>query len=541
MTSISATIRYEVLISGSWENITADVIETQTASYGIFGLSPQDRTASSGILEFVLRNDAGCIGGVDGYYSPYKTSSKPGWRVGLPVRLIFTYDEEEYVKFRGFISNIEPKSGDNREHTADITVSDWMEYAARQPIVLPQLQENKKIEDVVAAIVDTMPVAPQVEEYSSGVDTFSFIFDTVKETTKALSEFNKVSLSEMGYIYIKRDKYYGETLVVEGRFKRNYDAELPYLPISTYLSGFLLQEDGDYLLQETGDLIVLNEVETFIFDNTMTNLDVEYGTNLLNFVSIKAYPRRIDTSNVVLYSMANEIELSAGETKTFVGRFRDPSYEAQKVSGKDMVTPVAYTDYTMYANTGGGGADLTGDLSVTANYGTDGVQYVLENTGASNGYINLLQARGLGIYFYDYVESFAEDTSSQAIYGYSSITIDQKYQDLPDISSSIAEVIVNQESSPREVPTKVKFIANTNDDLMRAFLNFDVGTMIYVKENQTGIDNYFYIHGVEFEIQQCGLIAFSWSIKEKLSLSDVYWILGDATYGILGSTTILGY
>lgn len=541
MTSVSSTIRCELLISGSWENITADIIKTQFVSYGIFGLSPQDRTASSGEFTFVLRNDAGCIGGIDGYYSPYKTNSKPGWRVGLPVKLIFTYDSEDYVKFRGFISNIEPRSGENREHTVNVTVSDWMEYAARHPIVLPELQENKKANEVVASIVDIMPIAPQAEEYYDGVDTFSFVFDTVKETTHALSEFNKVALSEMGYIYIKRDKLYGETLVSEGRFKRNYDTELPKLPISTYLSGFLLTEGGDYLLQETGDLIVLNEVDTLIFDNTMTNLDVEYGTNLLNFVSIKAYPRRIDTSAVVLYSITNEIEISAGETKTFVGRFRDPSYKAQKVSGKDMVAPVAYTDYTMYSNTGGGGADLTGDLSVTANYGTDGVQYILKNTGGSVGFINLLQARGLGIYFYDYTESFAENEDSQNIYGYSSTTLDQKYQDLPDISSAIAEVIVNQESSPREIPTKVNFIANTSDDLMRAFLNLDIGSMIYIKENQTGIDNYFYIHGVEFEVQQGGLITFSWSIKEKLSLSETYWILGDATYGILGSTTILGY
>jgi hypothetical protein len=525
-----------------WLDITHDVLNDISCSYGIEGNGYADRVSSTGQLELILRNDAGNVLGIDGLYTPYLTdSSLHGWRYGTPFKLIFTYEGLEYVKFYGYVANIVPYSGDNKAKLVKVSIVDWMEFAANQPVVLPTLQENKRIEDVVAAILATMPIVPQATEYNVGVDEFSFIFDTITEKTKALSEFQKVAISEMGYIYLKKDKVYGETLVVEGRFKRNYDASLDDVPISNSYSGYMLQEIGDILLQETGDYLLLDEVDNILFDNTMTNLDVEYGTNVINFLVVKVYPRRIDTSNVVLYSITNEIELESGETKTIVGRYRDPSNEAQKVSGKDMIAPVPTTDYTMFAGAGGTGANLTSSLSGTANYGTEGVQYILKNNAGVTGYINKLQARGKGIYFYDSTETWSDDATSQNTYGYIQLTLDQKYQDIVYGSKDIADKIIELDKTPRKVPSRVKFIANTSDDLMRAFLNFDVGTMIYLRENQTGIDNYFYIHQVEFKLGLNGIIDFSWLIKEKLSMNDTYWILGNATFGILGSTTILGY
>ncbi len=525
------------------EDITADIVSAQTCSYGIEGISNLDRVAATGQLVFVLRNDAGCKGGVQGYYSPYHKEAKYGWRTGLTVELVISYTGEDYVKFRGTISNIQPDSGENNLRRVRVTVVDWMEYAANQPVYLPPLQENKKIEDVVAALINSMPIKPKEVIYYEGADTFSSVFDTLKEKTRVLSEFNKVAISELGYIYLKKDKEYGETLVVEGRHKRTFESSITQYPLPSKLSGFLLLETGDCLLQENADKLLLNQTFDLVISDFMRNLDVSYGQNVTNFVNVKSYPRRTDTSPVVLYQFSSAIELAPGETKVIVGRYRDPNQSAQKVAGKSMIAPLLGTDYKMWQNSDGSGTDLSSYLSITAYYGADGVSYTLKNNAAVTGYITnpLLQARGLGIYMYEPTENIAEDEESQSLYGYKELTLDQKYQDLPYASQAIAQTIVSQDKAPREVAERIYFNANLNEMLMTLFLHADIGDLIYVTEKQTGIDGYYYIHGVQFEIGPGGVINFSWTLKEKLSLNVVYWLLGEVGYSELGVTTILGY
>lgn len=47
----------------SWIDFTQDVVESQKVSYGIFGDKPTDRIASTGSLDFTLKNDASAVGG----------------------------------------------------------------------------------------------------------------------------------------------------------------------------------------------------------------------------------------------------------------------------------------------------------------------------------------------------------------------------------------------------------------------------------------------------------------------------------------------
>jgi hypothetical protein len=526
------------------EDITKDVLFTQECSYGIEGTSWSDRVASTGQMELVLRNDAGCIGGINGYYSPYHVGSKEYWRTGLAIELVFTYGGADYTKFRGYIIDISPESGENSTRRVVVTLVDWMEYAANQPVYLPLLQENKRMDEVIESLVDAMPIAPRNTIYYPGTDTFSSVFDAITERTKVLGEFNKVAVSELGYVYLKRDKIYGETLVVEGRHKRTFESSLTKYSVPVELCGFLMLETGtSYLLQEDGYKIILDEAEEIIIDNTMMNLEVGYGKNVSNFVVVKAYPRRIDTVPVVLYSFSSYISLLAGETKTLVGRYRDPEQSAERITGTDMIAPLLGTDYGFWSGQDGSGDNLSAYLSINAYYGSDGVKYTLTNNAEVTGYVvnPLLQARGYGIYMYEPTESFQEDTTSQNTYGYKELTLDQKYQDNPYVSDAVAEVILLQDKDPRETAEKVYFNANTTSTLMTLFLHADIGDLIYIKENQTGIDGYYYIHAVHFTVQPGGIINFSWSLKEKLSLNVVYWLVEEVGYSELGITTILGY
>jgi hypothetical protein len=80
-----------------------------------------------------------------------------------------------------------------------------------------------------------------------------------------------------------------------------------------------------------------------------------------------------------------------------------------------------------------------------------------------------------------------------------------------------ANNIVQIDKQPRTVLNTVSFIPNTSDQLMRAFLNMDVGDVVEIKEDQTGIDGLYYINGVEFDIRDGKVITCRWHVKQQLT------------------------
>jgi hypothetical protein len=535
-------VKFEAYIHGVWDDITPDVVGSQKIQYGIMGNGHTDRVAGSGSLQFKMRNDAGCLGGMAGYYSPFVTGSKAGWEPGIPVRLRICYQGASFTKFYGRIRSINPDSGTFGRQRVTVTVLDWMEYAASHPLYLPTIDNNKRIDEIVPILIADIPHPPLNTEYNLGNQSFVQIFDTVKGSTRVMAEMAKIALSELGYIYIKRDQDDGETLVVEGRYTRNADSTLTPVPISDDFAGRVLQEDADYLLQENGARLILSELEDLDFVDSMTSLSVNYGDNIANQVRIRVYPRETDSSPVVLFSLNSPITLSAGETKTGIrGTYRDPSGGTSRVAGKSMAVPVATTDYQMFSNFDGTGTDLTANLSVTANYGAADVYYTLENTGGSAGYVTKLQARGLGIYIYDPVEYIVEDTDSINIHGVRTLDLDMKYETDPSAVVDVASIILNQDKDARAIASEVSFFANYDDQLMRGFLFLDIGDLIHIRESQTGIDSYFYIQGVKAQFRPVGIIHYSWIISEALSLNNEFWVLEQAGRTELGETTILGY
>jgi hypothetical protein len=527
-------VKYEIKIDDSWQDITSDVISDTTCSYGIRGNGPKDRIANTGTLSFYLRNDAGNLGGKIGFYSPYNSNSKSGWRTGLPVRLTIGCFDYEFVKFYGHISNMQSDNSDNSR--VKITCVDWLDYANNHPIVAPVIQYSKNAAEGIDAVLATMPIQPLATEFNTCETTFPTIFDITKSNTKATSEFNKMVLSEYGFLYLKS----GEKLVLEGRKTRNASNTIKKTPVSKINSGSLKINGGGYLLLNTGDRIKINAAQELIFDNSMIDLDVSYGTNLINHVAAKSYPRRVDTSNVVLYAQSDTMTLEPGETKSNIrGMYSDPN-GGNKVNAKSIETPISGTDYIMNARADGIGTNLNANLVITYNAGAESVIYSVTNTSAVKGYILKLQFKGLGIYTYTTTEDIAESEDSINTYGYADIGIEMKYMDDSNQARSIANIILNQEKNPRLVLNKINMIANSSDFAMNAFLYSDIGDLIYVKERKNGVDGYYYIQGADFFINNTKKsIGYSWILKDAFVMTEQFWTLGIVGKSELGSTTIV--
>lgn len=463
------------LSAGVWTNITDYVIGDITGYWGLANNDPTTFIADTGAMNLTLNNESG-------QFIPGLTTSLAGWDKGTPICLIFQVNSASKRRFYGRINTITPSSGAFAVDRVAVTVSDWMDYAAIHPVVNPSQGVNQTADEVLTTLVSDLGIAPLATDYDSGVHVFPTTLDNVTTKTKTYSEISKLMFSELGYCYLIKDPAYGETLVFDNAEARNG----------------LRTPDAT-------------------FDNSMTSLETDYGNNIINRFVNKVYPRLVDAAPVVLYATQKRIKVPSGRTVVFRGNYTDPN-GGKEIAGINMVTPVITTDYTAMGTKTGGGSDYTANLTVGVVMGTEGTTFTLTNGASATAWV-WIRIRGYGVTVYNPIETTAEDQTSIDEYDYRSITLDQKYLDEPDTGEQFGKTIVEQEKQPRLRVNKVNFIANRSDALMAAWLDRDVGDLVYLKETGREIDAYAYIQGVAFTISPGGLVKFSWIVKTMLCLA----------------------
>lgn len=533
--------------AGAWTDVSEDWLQRDGVhvSCGIRGSGPLDRVASTGTMKFSLDNSANNSAGLIGYYSPGHHNCRTGFQAGIPVRLHLIYDGRTYRKFYGRISpdGIDVSPGLLGERKTTIEVVDYMDILGSHEINLLELTENVRIDQAVPLILANVDVQPLATDYNTGEDVFTTVGDTVKRRGTALGELVKLANSELGYIYITRDATHDEILVVEGRMTRNRTTAVAEIVKPTYLSGYMLMESGDYVLMEDGtSKILLDEKLAVDFADQQLDMTVKHGANLANIIKATSYPRSIDTSATVLFTLNSAMQMDAGETKSgYKVTYRDPVGGAPQVAGKNMISPAATVDYTMHADSGGTGTDLTANLSVSVTYGADGAEYTFVNSGTVAGYITKLQARGYGIYMYDPVAFVVSNATSEQTHGSRTLNLDLKYQDAPSIAEAFANIVLNHYATPRSTAESVTFGANRDESMMGAFLQMDVGGRVTISESVTAIDEDYFINGVDFDIEAGGVINYKWYIKRAAFDTYAFWYVGEVGYSELGETTFIGF
>lgn len=540
MTELFDSITFEAYLSGVWTDITSDVCIDPSPKWnmGIMGNSTLDRVGDPEELTFALKNGQSNSAGLLGYYTPTNQNCRTGWGVGVPIRLSFSYAGEitPHYKYYGLIApdGITTEAGIYAGRKVFIKCEGFMSLAARHVLELMTLQTNQTIVQAVPYILANMPIQPLATEYGTASDTFPTVFDTITANTVAISELQKLAMSEFGMIYTKGDKTGGQTLVVEGRGERTNTTNST-IPASISESDYLMTEDLDFLMTEDGDFLMTDESTTADFNDEAISVRTEYGATLANRIYGTSYPRQIDAAaTTVLFKTQRRIQVLAGETKTDIrGRYRDPAGAATYVNGKEMVTPVSGTDFTATANEDGTGANLVANCVITATYGVEQVDYTIQNTGGSTMWV-YLQARGKGIYLYDPISVLFEDATSVSAYGLFPLTLDMPYQDSPLAVESVGNLVLSNEKNPRITVNAYTILANRNSKGMYAFLYLEPGTRSYFAETMTGFGGNYFINGYSAEIV-AGKYVY-WTPVLKIADDTAYWRLDE---GALDSTTIL--
>lgn len=542
-------IKYEVLIASAWIDLSEDVCITPEPHWnvGIMTNGQLDRVGDGEAFTFSLRNDANNSAGLIGRYSPGHANCLSGWTTGLEIRLTFSYQTTVVkVKYSGTIDKegINVASGVLESRKVSVSCHGFMDKAASHKLNLMTLRSNIRINEAVAYILANMPVQPKDTSYAIGNSIFPYAFDTMNKNTRAIGEFEKLAVSELGYIYTLSNG----TLRVEARDTRTSTTMNTYVPNAIVDSGFLLKEDGGYLLKEDGGRIRLNQITEADFSNAAMRPGpvVTYGADLANYIAGIIYPRRIDAAaTTVLFTLQKSLYIAAGDTLTGVrGEYRDPSGGASYVSGTEMVTPTTPTHYKAYANEDGTGTDLSANLVISGdplgvagrpNYGTDAVEYTLHNSGGTGMWVTVLKAVGKGIYLYDTVTIISEDPDSQGIHGVNELVIDMRYQATPSVGEAFANFVLSREKQPSQKVNSFPIFANKNSFSIMAFMLLEPGDRAHFSDEMTAIDSDYFINGYEAYIVNKKRVVWKLVLK-KVEVNNG-WRLGTS---LLGRTTKLG-
>jgi concanavalin A-like lectin/glucanase superfamily protein len=516
MAQVSASAALYVLISGTWTQLND--VQPWDSSWGIPEDGPLDNLAETGELKFRLDNSTGL-------YTPDGPSALAGFVRGAAVKLVVTYDSEEYIKFRGYITEIEARPS-IRDKTASVTCLDWLDYASRHPVVNPGILLSKLGNEVMDTVIAGVQVPPQQTAFDAGTFAFPTSLDLIGTRTTTYAEMAKIVNSDLTYSYLKKDRYNGETLVLEGDNARHGWVEPGEIPLAASASGFLLLETGDKLLLETGDKLILNETASVTFgDSVISDFKAVYGDSVINRATAIVYPRRLDTSPQILFQLDKAFELTQrpfdddkrGQNFVLKGTWANPN-GGTPVGGRDMVTPVITTDYLMNSAEDGSGTNISSSLYFEIEMGTEGFTAYLANTDATypTGYVTKFNVRGTGIYDYNPIEATEENDTSIAANEAQQITMNQRYKTGTRTGAVWVKSVVKEYGDPRMRLKEVDFCANKSSQLMMAFLNTDVGDLREIYISEIGNARNCYIQGVEARYDN-GLIWVKWLLKEAPS------------------------
>lgn len=431
----------------------------------------------TGMCELRLNNS-------DDKYSPkYSSSPLYGYvKPGREIRVLAHFDRaqnEPYTLFRGRIDTITPHPHYAKEDCY-ILALDGMDILTRAD-VSTGLHEDQKTGVIIGDILDKASWSSARRTLDTGVDTLPYVW---WNNVKAMLAINQLGESQLGSFW------------VDG-------------------AGYARWEDRHHRLKGA------HMTPRFEFDNIMVDIPYEYSMRGTINRAVSAFIPKAEQASAVIWTLEEGTPaIAPGETYSFEAEYGDPA--------KDVITPVANTDYTINSEAGGGGDDLSGDMTVTfTGYGAGAVVSIL-SAASVIAYITLFQIRGKSILNEETITRTAEDSASQDDYGIHSKQLTVPFQSSLATAEGLAKWLVATYKDP--TPNVNMAMMNADWERWQQILALDISDRITVKNTKLGLDDDYYINKVKHRITQGGLLhSVQWALEDASDAE--YWILGKSQLG----------
>lgn len=423
----------------------------------------------------------------DRRYDPYNSGSPlygnllPGRRFKLIA--IDQLNGISYDVIHGFLDDIKPISGNNYviiDCKDDLALFQDYDYEA-------DLYEDKDVDDLILQILTDIGWIADGKSHSidsSPLDVVSYWWCSDKSALKALEELCDAVLA---LFFIARD----------GTFKF-------YNRQHTHSSGTTLSQDE---LKKTIQL--LQPWET-----------------VKNYIRVKSYPRSQLGSIQVLWTLVDTPYLSPGQTIEF---WAENIYNAECVPAS-YVTLTKTTDYTANAEAGGGGADMTDDLTVVDTQFATTRKISITNDAADMAYLTLLQSRGYPITSQP-TTIIQENATSQAKYGTKKFILNNEWLQDSNRADDLATFLQGSLADPEFFP---EVILEGRNDIQFGMDLFDQETLDI---SELGISGDYMIGNIEHRWSAGSGVETTIKFEAVSSYSDDYWIFPAK----VGVSSVFGY
>lgn len=503
----SPTIKVEAFLSGAWVNISADLVAAAGLhiKYGVEATDPTIVYPSVGTCSFTLRNDAGCSGGVQGYYSPRSASRRTGWgAAGVLCRVTFTYAGTDYVKHYGKIQTVDPAPGKYTSKRVVVSSNDIVNDLLVADASSVAIAVNNTEAQLISAVLAAIPTAvqPLATDIDTGLDTFTIAFDKVVAGTKALPTIRDAVISSLGVCFVKGN--------------------------------------GTFCYRSRHSLALASS--SLSMNDTMHGLNaISDVTKLYNHIRGTVHPKQVTaTATDLLYTLptGNATLFLANSTPQLVWcDYSDPNNRQTPIGGQSVVTAlVANTHYKANAAADGSGTDLTANITATLTAYAARAVFSLTNSGPA-AYITLLSIFGKAVR--DPGPQVVEKTSVQP-YGDTLLDIDLVFQNSANVAQDFVTFLHATYSTIRDVFTSVMFKANDNATNMAAAMSLEPFSAVTLTETVSGISNLkSLITSIELSVDGNGFLTCQWGLLP--SAIGIVWQWGITGASEWGSGTVYGF
>ena len=198
------------------------------------------------------------------------------------------------------------------------------------------------------------------------------------------------------------------------------------------------------------------------------------------------------------WTLTEKPSFAANETKEFLAESK--AYDV--VAGQ--LSPVENTDYDANTQQGGGGTDISGELTVThpntADFNGKGT-LIRVKFGATAGYLTLLKLRTLNALTYDDpLLVLAEDTASKGTYGRRIRSVEARWTREVDVAQATVDSRLAHKKDPKTVLNVV--VPNGAKANMMLILQRRFSDRVTVSYGAMGISGDFFLEGHRIEVAE---------------------------------------
>jgi hypothetical protein len=367
--------------------------------------------------------------------------------------------------------------------------------------------------------------------FETGVERFDIAGDEWKEdSTSALSAIQQVVESERGMFWQARDG----TLVFKNRY---------YLNSRTFAAPVATSDDhhqsheGSYGMDD-----IYNRVVVRYTPRRTLAQGVVAKMNTAIRAAGRWGARNTPPEGADRFGITQDLPQSGVTTVNvpFVDLDR-----GRIVAAKNLrLPPEPNVDYTANTKEDGTGEDYTVHplhpdvLRFAVASTASNIEVAVTNTALGMLFIRDFQLRGQAVVAYEPVEYVREDKDSIEQYGVRTLTVDLPLTGSQYFAESLAEYLIGRYLAPHYRIRRLTF-RNQSHIGTTPILDVEIGDVIAVNDYQLAISGQKYlVSGMTYDVGADKTMEVSFSLQP---LQDVtFWILGDSTYGVLGTTTRLG-